>query len=213
MCLEFRRVLFRSRARPQNARARTNLGNAYLRQGDPARALPQFAAAVQLMPYRAEAQNNLGVALASLGETDHGLAHYRTAARLNPHLLDARFNLGLALVEQGAFAEAIPHLEGEGSQFGGRQVTDGSGNQLAPVQVVGGVDDEHAARRGERGERGEADEQRQAVQSATLFQRELMFVHGAILFLRWGWVARCYDAAAPAVGLLFCSRLAASMRR
>lgn len=97
-------------ARPNNARVRTNLGNAYLRQGDPARARPQFAAAVQARPQRAEAHNNLGVAVAALGDSAQALAHYRDAVVRNPRLVDAQANLGLALVEQGRFAEAIPHL-------------------------------------------------------------------------------------------------------
>ncbi len=98
-------------ARPGNARAQTNLGNAYLRQNETARALTHYATAVQLKPQWAQAHNNLGVALAASGDPDHARAHYREAIRLDPGLLDARVNLGLALVEQGKFAEAIPHLE------------------------------------------------------------------------------------------------------
>ncbi len=98
-------------SRPGNARAQTNLGNAYLRQGDLPHAAAHYATAVQLRPRWAEARNNLGVALAGLGRTNEAIAAYRQAAQLDPQLLDAQFNLGVTLVGQGKYAEAIPHLE------------------------------------------------------------------------------------------------------
>jgi tetratricopeptide (TPR) repeat protein len=97
--------------RPDNDRARTNLGNALSSEGRPAEAVAQLEAALRLNPRSVDARNDLGNALNALGRTAEANAQFEEAQRLDPDSVEAHNNLGNALNAQGRSAEAIAQYE------------------------------------------------------------------------------------------------------
>ena len=97
--------------RPDNDRARTNLGNALSAQGRTAEAIVQFEEALRLNPLGADARNDLGNAFNAQGRTAEANAQFEEAQRLNPDSIEAHNNLGNALNAQGRAPEAIAQYE------------------------------------------------------------------------------------------------------
>lgn len=99
------------RLNPRGIPAQINLGNVYMRCGDPAKALPYFVEVMRLQPNHAESHNDLAGVLAALGNADEAFYHYDTALRLNPKLPEAHNNMGVLLVQQGKVDAAAAHFE------------------------------------------------------------------------------------------------------
>jgi len=91
--------------------ALVNLGNVYMRRGNPANALPYFAELVRLQPDHSKPHNDLAGALAALGNVEEALGHYETALRLDPEFSEAHNNLGVLLSQQGKLETAAAHFE------------------------------------------------------------------------------------------------------
>lgn len=99
------------RYRPDNARARYNLGLAYFEQGNKTEAMKYYLQAAALRPDYAKAHNNLGNLFYEQGDKVQAVAHYRAALALNPLYTEAHNNYGVILMEAGNFAEAEWHLK------------------------------------------------------------------------------------------------------
>ena len=84
-------------ARPPNAHAYSNLGEAYRALGESADARACYERALAIRPDYAEAHYHLGLVLADEGRHEDAIACYRKAIALKPELLLAQYNLGLAL--------------------------------------------------------------------------------------------------------------------
>lgn len=97
--------------RPDNARARGNLGEVLTQQGRHAEALPHFEAAYRLTPQLPLPVHNLANSLDLLGRRDEAIRLYREALALQPRNHLARTNLAQALAETGAVDEALTHYE------------------------------------------------------------------------------------------------------
>jgi Flp pilus assembly protein TadD len=84
----------------------SDLGNAYLRQGDITRASGILERALAANPERSETQNLLGVI--ALKQSDRATAEheFREALRCQPNFPEARDNLGSLLAEEHSYAEA-----------------------------------------------------------------------------------------------------------
>ena len=67
-----------------------------LQEGDPAAAVRELRAAVDLEPDSVDALNNLGIALGSTGDLDGAIVQFRRALAIKPDAQDARRNLELA---------------------------------------------------------------------------------------------------------------------
>jgi tetratricopeptide (TPR) repeat protein len=96
--------------RPNNERARNNLGNAWSKTpGGLPDAIAEYQAALSLQPDFADAHNNLGLALAGMpGRLPDAIAQFEAALRLQPDDAAAHANLGLALAQQpGRLPDAI----------------------------------------------------------------------------------------------------------
>lgn len=96
-------------SRPENSRARNNLGNALEALGRSQEAVAQFREAIRLRPDYADAHYDLGNSLWRMGRSEEALAEYEEALRIKPNDTDALCNLSVALVSLGRFAEAIDH--------------------------------------------------------------------------------------------------------
>jgi Flp pilus assembly protein TadD len=105
-------ALYRDTAmkRPENGFARYNLGKALAEAGQPAEAVPEYQAALQLMAEAPGIHYNLANSLAALGRKTEAVAHYEAALRGEPRYPRAHFNLGNVLVELGRKAEARDHF-------------------------------------------------------------------------------------------------------
>jgi len=100
--------------RPDNARARYNLGNAlHAIPGRLPDAVAQFEAAVQFHPDSSLAHYNFAGALNDSGRIPEAMAQYEEALRLDPNNAQAHNNLGSALLinRPDQLSEAIGHFE------------------------------------------------------------------------------------------------------
>jgi Flp pilus assembly protein TadD len=95
--------------RPDNARARDNLGNALHAAGRTREAIAQFEEALRLKPDSAETHNNLGNALSTQpGRQDDAIVQFQAALRLKPDSFAAHYNLAnLWLNTPGRLPDAI----------------------------------------------------------------------------------------------------------
>lgn len=91
---------------PEAARARDNLGRAYIRRGLDALAERQFEEAVRIKPDEPSFHDNLGLALFRQGKLADAESQLRTALQGNPQLVSAHMNLGLTLLKAGRVEEA-----------------------------------------------------------------------------------------------------------
>ncbi|MCY2931367.1 MAG: tetratricopeptide repeat protein [Planctomycetota bacterium] len=98
-------------SRPQNARARNNLGNALADTEKFPQAVEQFREAIRLQPDFADAHYDLGNALYKLGRKEgrleEAVEEYKDALRIKPKDADALGNLSLVLVDLKRYDEAI----------------------------------------------------------------------------------------------------------
>jgi len=91
---------------PQAARARDNLGKAYIRRNLDEQAEREFAEAVRIKPGEPRYRDNLGLVYFRRGKLAEAEDQLRQALQANPRLLSAHMNLGLTLFERRRFDEA-----------------------------------------------------------------------------------------------------------
>ena len=100
--------------RPENERARVNLGSALLEfPGHVGDAIAQYEEALRLSPEDAEVHNDLGSVLIKMpGRFDDAIAQYEEALRLRPGYAEAHNNLGYAWsAVPGRLNDAIAQYE------------------------------------------------------------------------------------------------------
>jgi tetratricopeptide (TPR) repeat protein len=95
--------------RPENDRARNNLGNALVDEGLTAGAIVEYQTALRLRPAYPEAHSNLGNAYLTAGRVAESIAECQEALKLQPAYAKAHNNLANALVEAGRLQEALSH--------------------------------------------------------------------------------------------------------
>ncbi|HTX34632.1 MAG TPA: tetratricopeptide repeat protein [Bryobacteraceae bacterium] len=88
-----------------------NLGVIVARDGDSARAVALYRAALATAPDYAEARANLGHELVKSGHLDEALPNLQKAVQLNPKLAVAHGDLGLLLAARGRYEEARGEIE------------------------------------------------------------------------------------------------------
>ncbi len=93
--------------KPDNDRARNNLGNALIEAGRVHRAIAQYREALRLRPAYPEAHSNLGNALLQVGKVKEAIAQCEMALRLEPDYAQGHNNLGDALLAAGKTADAV----------------------------------------------------------------------------------------------------------
>ena len=93
--------------RPNNARARLNLGDTFYREGQLQEAKDQFAEAVRIAPGNDVAHYGLGLVLAGQRDFNGAIAEYTEALRLRPRYADAHNSLGVVYAMQGRMEDAI----------------------------------------------------------------------------------------------------------
>jgi tetratricopeptide (TPR) repeat protein len=89
--------------------AHANMGTLQLDAGHPDRAVPEFSAALGLVPSYPELHANLADAYVLLGRYPEAIAEYGEAIALRPDYAVAQADLARALVLTGKAPEAIPH--------------------------------------------------------------------------------------------------------
>ncbi len=95
--------------RPDNPRARENLGEAFVKAGRVREGIAQYEAAVRLQPDDAQFHYNLGLALAGTGDRPAAIGQYEIAVRLAPDDANIHNNLALACAASGQTAAALVH--------------------------------------------------------------------------------------------------------
>jgi tetratricopeptide (TPR) repeat protein len=91
--------------------ARMNIGVAYLRAGQAARAVPELQVAARLIPEDAAAHSNLAYSLLLTGRLEPAEAECRRALELNRNSAKARWVMGSILLNEGSHeAEAVEDL-------------------------------------------------------------------------------------------------------
>ena len=93
-------------SRPDDFALHANLGNHYLRRGEPRRAVESFERSLQLRPDYVGALVNAAFAYDALGRTRDAEASLRRALEVNPDSIAANLNLGLLLAGDGRRREA-----------------------------------------------------------------------------------------------------------
>lgn len=98
------------RVKPDLTLAHVNLGVAYQRKDDPARAAEAYRKAVRLEPGNADYHYRLADALRQSGDARSAIAEYREAIKLRVKFIEAYTNLGGLLSEMGDNDEAVTVL-------------------------------------------------------------------------------------------------------
>lgn len=96
--------------RPDNDRARNNLGNALVDAGEIPQAIAQYREALRLRPAYPEAHSNLGNALLLAGDVPGAIKQCEIALHLEPDYAKGHNNLGDALLTAGRVADAVRHF-------------------------------------------------------------------------------------------------------
>ncbi|HXG39123.1 MAG TPA: tetratricopeptide repeat protein [Bacteroidota bacterium] len=91
----------------KNWLAHHNLGTAYLRKNDYARAAFHFSKTLDIYPTIASTHHNLANALVALGQLDSARVHYQEALRLDPNFEEAHLNLGILDTQEGKTDAAL----------------------------------------------------------------------------------------------------------
>ena len=86
------------------------LGVTLAHQGDVAKAIENFHAALRINPRYAAAHSALGFAFAVQGRLTEAFEHFDHALRISPRQAEAHTGLGLILSRQGKFSEAAVHF-------------------------------------------------------------------------------------------------------
>ncbi len=96
---------------PQIFTAQMQLGMAYSRQRNYAKAIPALRAATEIQPDTAMAHYELGLALFRTGDLKTSAAHFEIAANLMPSWADAHFSLASVWARDQRVPEAIERLK------------------------------------------------------------------------------------------------------
>jgi hypothetical protein len=86
-------TLFWTQAQPKDALAWNNLGNAYGKSNQPAKAIEAYKQALRINPEDADAWNNLGVAYKIAGQDSKAMEVYKRLKTLDPAMADRLFNI------------------------------------------------------------------------------------------------------------------------
>jgi Flp pilus assembly protein TadD len=97
--------------RPDNARARKDLGATLVRMGRLEDAIAVYEETLRIEPDDADARSNLALALWQAGKAQEAMGHWEQALRSKPDDALVHYNLGLALEKVGRMQEAIEHLK------------------------------------------------------------------------------------------------------
>jgi tetratricopeptide (TPR) repeat protein len=105
-----------------------NLGNALVRKGNTAEALPHFLDALRVSPEYADAHYNIGRAYVMRGEWADAIGHLRTVVRLQPDWMPGLSELAWLLVTTPSEGlhdpnQAVRLAEHAASITGGREAT------------------------------------------------------------------------------------------
>ncbi len=117
--------------RPQNARARVNLGLALKKKGDLDGAARSYRHALEINPNHSRAHRNLGLVLRDQGHLEEAIAEFESALRLDPDYTEAQLNLAEALRIRGEPDQAITqYTEALKQNPDSAQAHNGLGNAL-----------------------------------------------------------------------------------
>ncbi|KPK28219.1 MAG: hypothetical protein AMJ61_03210 [Desulfobacterales bacterium SG8_35_2] len=96
---------------PEGVLPHMQLGIAYNEQGDIAKALAQFQAALQINPDFADAYTNIGLLYIRLGQVQQALEYYQNALQLKPASPEAHNNIGVAYVRLEMLDKAVASFQ------------------------------------------------------------------------------------------------------
>ncbi|MFC1514662.1 tetratricopeptide repeat protein [Candidatus Omnitrophota bacterium] len=92
---------------PQAWMAYNNLGGAYKRKGDTARALAAYGKATEIKPDYAKAYYNIGNLYQAVRMPEKAIALYKKTLTINPGFIEAYNNISTVYYDLGRYAEAI----------------------------------------------------------------------------------------------------------
>ena len=101
---EFNKVIA---ADPKSASAYYNLGFAYDKKGDPAKAIANFTKAIEIDATLTDAYYNRGFAYYKKGDFNNAIADYNKVIETSPASADAYYGLGLVYSKKGDLDQAI----------------------------------------------------------------------------------------------------------
>lgn len=96
---------------PDNAKAHTEMGKAYLFLGRRDEAMPHLRRAIELAPADDEPHYFLGLLFRMTNRLPEAKSEFRLAIQANPGHSKAHGNLGLILIQEGNLSEAELHLQ------------------------------------------------------------------------------------------------------
>lgn len=96
--------------KPDNPRAQSNLGNAYLAIDDTARAIKQFKRSIDIDSGYAHAYYNLAITYKRMGKYEEALSMFYRLTHQPPWYAHPHYHLGATLALMERYEESIPHF-------------------------------------------------------------------------------------------------------
>lgn len=131
--------------RPENARARSYLGDALMEAGQRDEAIAEYRESIRINPNLTVVENNLANALAQSGRLDEAIPIYEKILARDPRLTHVHLNFALVLQMKGRNAEAVEHyrigLSADPGQAGPRH------NMGAALRALGRLEEAEEAHR------------------------------------------------------------------
>jgi tetratricopeptide (TPR) repeat protein len=96
---------------PSGQQIHNNLGDVYMRQGNPQKAIEEFQKAIEINPNYADAYHNLGNTYQQIGEIDEAIPYYQKALEINPNLWQSYQNLAAIYFNSGDYEKALENIK------------------------------------------------------------------------------------------------------